>query len=63
MGIFCINRKVYNNFMLTDKDIDKLTSVLASKADVKEIKTDMEYLKELVQGLIISNDSINQLVI
>ena len=44
--------------MLDDKDINKLTSVLASKTDVEEIKSDLGDLKELVQGLIISNDSI-----
>ncbi len=44
--------------MLNDQDIDRLTSVLASKKDVEEIRGDLGDLKELVQGLIISNDSI-----
>jgi predicted nucleic acid-binding Zn-ribbon protein len=44
--------------MLTDQDIDKLTSVLASKNDVKEIRENMADLKELVQGLIISSDNL-----
>ena len=44
--------------MLNDEDINKLTSVLASKKDVEEIKSDLVDLKELVQGLILSNDSI-----
>lgn len=44
--------------MLNDQDIDKLTAVLASKADVQEIKSDMADLKELVQGLIVSTDNI-----
>lgn len=44
--------------MLNDQDINKLTSVLASKKDVEEIKSDLRDLKELVQGIIISNDSI-----
>ncbi|OGI57190.1 hypothetical protein A3B85_01495 [Candidatus Nomurabacteria bacterium RIFCSPHIGHO2_02_FULL_37_13] len=44
--------------MLNDQDINKLTTVLASKKDVEEIKSDLGDLKELVQGLIISNDSI-----
>ena len=44
--------------MLDDQDINKLTSVLASKKDVEEIRGDLGDLKELVQGLIISNDSI-----
>lgn len=44
--------------MLDDKDINKLISVLASKKDVEEIRSDLGDLKELVQGVIISNDSI-----
>lgn len=44
--------------MLNDQDINKLTSVLASKKDVEEIKSDLVDLKELVQGIIVSNDSI-----
>lgn len=44
--------------MLSDQDINKLTSVLASKKDVEEIKSDLVDLKELVQGIIVSNDSI-----
>ena len=44
--------------MLDDQDINKLTAVLASKKDVEEIKSDLGDLKELVQGIIISNDSI-----
>ena len=44
--------------MLDDKDINKLTSVLASKKDVEEIKSDLSDLKELVQGLIVASDSI-----
>jgi len=44
--------------MLNDQDINKLTSVLATKKDVEEIKSDLGDLKELVQGIIISNDSI-----
>lgn len=46
--------------MLNDEDINKLTAVLASKSDIEEIeiKIDMAGLKELVQGLIVSTDSI-----
>lgn len=44
--------------MLEDIDIDKLTSVLASKIDVMEIKQDLTDLKELVQGLIVVSDSL-----
>jgi hypothetical protein len=44
--------------MLNDEDINKLTTVLASKKDVEDIKGDLGDLKELVQGLIVSSDSI-----
>lgn len=44
--------------MLNDEDINKLTSVLASKKDIEEIKGDLGDLKELVQGLIVSSDLI-----
>lgn len=44
--------------MLNDQDINKLTSVLASKKDVEEIKSGLADLKELVQGLIVASDSI-----
>ncbi len=44
--------------MLNDEDIKKLTSVLASKNDIEEVKSDMADLKELVQGLIVSTDGI-----
>ena len=41
----------YNSPMLNDEDINKLTSVLASKSDIEEVKHDTADLKELVQGL------------
>ena len=44
--------------MLDNEDINKLTSVLASKKDAEEIKNDLGDLKELVQGLIVASDSI-----
>ena len=44
--------------MVDDKDINKLTSLLATKKDVEEIKSDLGDLKELVQGLIVSSDSL-----
>jgi hypothetical protein len=44
--------------MLNDEDINKLTTVLSSKKDVEDIKGDLGDLKELVQGLIVSSDSI-----
>lgn len=44
--------------MLNDEDINKLTSVLASKTDIKEIQNELADLKELVQGLLVSTDGI-----
>lgn len=65
--------------MLNDKDINRLTSVLATKSDVEKtvfasesrmlsvlaskqelsvLKEDLEDLKELVHGLIVSTDGI-----
>ena len=44
--------------MLNDQDINKLTSVLATKKDVEDIKSDLINLKELVQGLIVASDSL-----
>ncbi len=44
--------------MLNDEDIKKLTSVLASKKDIEEVKDEMADLKELVQGLIVSTDGV-----
>ncbi len=52
------NNQIYLPYMLTDEDVDKLTSVLASKHDVKEIRDDMADLKELVHGLIVSSDAL-----
>lgn len=40
--------------MLNNEDINKLTSVLASKSDIQEIKSEMADLRELVQSLIVS---------
>jgi hypothetical protein len=44
--------------MLNDEDINKLTSILVTKQDIKEVKSEMDGLKELVQGLIVSTDNI-----
>ena len=44
--------------MLNNEDINKLTSVLASKSDIQEIKSEMADLRELVQSLIVSTDGI-----
>jgi len=48
--------------MLDDKDIDRLTSVLSTKKDTEEVKSDIQDLKELVQGLIVASDSITKAV-
>ena len=37
--------------MLEDKDIDKLTSLLATKADVLEIRHDISDMRELLLEL------------
>jgi protein subunit release factor A len=48
--------------LVTKKDLsdsqDRMLSLLASKQELNEVKNNTEELKELVQGLIISNDSI-----
>ncbi len=44
--------------MLTDQDIDKLLSVLASKQEVQNLQKDMDNMKELMQGLLSSVDSL-----
>jgi len=55
--------------MLTDKDIAKLTSVLATKQEVIEIKTelaevrkDIDGLRETVQGLLSAVDKLVQAI-
>lgn len=48
--------------MLTDQDIDKLTSVLATKRDVEEIKSDLADLKETVQGLVVAGDAVSKTI-
>ena len=44
--------------MLDDKDINKLVSVLATKEDFNELKSEVESSKELLQSLIVSVDSL-----
>jgi len=44
--------------MLTDKDIGKLASVLATRQEVKEIKDDTEALRESMQALITAVDKL-----
>lgn len=51
-----------SSVLATKKDLDKMAEnsleIFATKQDVKEIKEDLAILKELVQGLIVSSDSI-----
>jgi predicted nucleic acid-binding Zn-ribbon protein len=44
--------------MLDYKDINKLVSLLATKKDVEEIRSDIGDLKEMVQGLLVATDAI-----
>ena len=44
--------------MLTDEDVKKLMTVLATKDDVVELKQDLEILKESVNALTNSIDAI-----
>jgi chromosome segregation ATPase len=41
---------------------DKILAVVATKQELKEVKDDMADLKELVQGLIVSTDSISKAI-
>ena len=44
--------------MLTNEDIQKLTSVLATKDDIKELKQDIDGLRENIQILVVSVDGL-----
>jgi len=44
--------------MLTDKDIIKLTEILASKEDINEVKKDIRDLKEITRSLLNSVDKL-----
>ncbi|MBI4133414.1 hypothetical protein HY478_02260 [Candidatus Uhrbacteria bacterium] len=43
---------------LTNKDIDKLLAVLATKQDVSEIREEMQEMKESLNRLIIAVDRL-----
>ncbi|MEK7459777.1 MAG: hypothetical protein AAB636_01795 [Patescibacteria group bacterium] len=43
---------------LISESQDKILTLVATKTEVKDLKDDIGYLRELVQGLILSNDSI-----
>jgi archaellum component FlaC len=44
--------------MLSQEDIIKLSEVLATKKDIKEIKTDIDGLREQIQALVTSVDKL-----
>ena len=44
--------------MLTDQDIDRLLSVLATKQDVERLEKRMDRMEDLMQGLLSSVDSL-----
>lgn len=46
--------------MLTDQDIEKLTSVFASKQDFKELKEEIDVIKENVPSILVSVDGIGK---
>ena len=43
---------------LISESQDKILTLVATKTEVKDLKDDIGYLRELIQGLILSNDSI-----
>ena len=48
--------------MLTVQDIQKLTSLLATKEDVREIKEDVGGLRESLQGMIVATDNLTKVI-
>jgi len=44
--------------MLTNEDIKKLSEVLATKEDIKDLKQDVDGLQEMVQALVVSVDKL-----
>ena len=48
--------------MLTEEDVKKLLSVLATKEDIIELKQDMAGLREAVQALTVSVDKLAKAV-
>jgi len=48
----------YTFCMLTDQDIQKLVSILATKSDIQEIKEDVSGLRESIQGLVVAMDGL-----
>ncbi len=48
--------------MLTDQDINKLTSILATKSDILELKQDVAGLRESLQGMIVATDNLAKVI-
>lgn len=48
--------------MLTTQDIQKLTSLLATKDDVREIREDVGGLRESLQGMIVATDNLTKTI-
>lgn len=44
--------------MLEDKDIQKLVSLLSTKEDVNQIRSDITDMREILQSLMVSTDKI-----
>jgi len=44
--------------MLTNEDLEKLIEVLATKEDMKDLKQDVDGLREMVQALVVSVDKL-----
>jgi predicted nucleic acid-binding Zn-ribbon protein len=44
--------------MLTNEDVKKLIEVLATKEDIKDLKQDVDGLREIVQALVVSIDKL-----
>ncbi|MBI2474319.1 MAG: hypothetical protein HYV68_01330 [Candidatus Taylorbacteria bacterium] len=48
--------------MLTDKDVEKLALVLATKKDLEDLKGETSSLKEVVQGLATAVDGLAKVI-
>jgi len=55
---FTFTEICYSTSMLTTKDIKLLTSVLATKEDVREIKTDVKDLRDTIEKLVTAMDKL-----
>ena len=48
--------------MLTDEDVTKLSAVLATKEDIKDLREETDGLRETVQALIVAVDSLTKAI-